>query len=171
MRIALLIPLLAGVSIALPILADDDPLIANATNIPTFPSAEHDGIVVTLLEESVSRSPTGKYTVTSFLFMVENRNENPGTLSAVAPLQIFLPEGELMRHVGNSVPKTASVLMMYNKQELPHFAELPEPADGARTYLCRHSIHAEFPLNVVAVQAAFGQDGKSNSYRFPIRHR
>ena len=165
--------IIAGVSIGLPILADDDPrtINAQATNATTFPTAKHDGIVVTLIEESVSRSPDGKYTVTSFLFMVENRNENPGMRTNGSPLRIFSPEGELHRNANNGVPKTGSGTIRYNKQDLPAFTELPEPADESKTYLYRHWIQAELPRNVIAVEAAFGQDGKTNSYRFPIRRR
>ncbi|MAJ46218.1 MAG: hypothetical protein CMJ57_02690 [Planctomycetaceae bacterium] len=173
MRIAILVLLLAGVSIVLPILADDDPraINAKATNTTTFPTAEHDGIVVTLIEESVSRSPDGKHTVTSFLFMVENRNENPGTRTIVSPLRFFSPEGELHRDSSNGVPKTGGKTIRYNKQDLPKFDELPEPANGSKTYLYRQWIQAGLPRNVIAVEAAFGQDGKTNSYRFPIRRR
>lgn len=173
MRIAIFVLLLAGVSIVLPILAEDDPCTINAkvTNTTSFPTAEHDGIVVTLIEESVSRSPDGKHTVSSFLFMVENRNENPGVRTNGSSLRIFSPEGELHRDASNGVPKTGSGTIRYNKQVLPKFADLPEPADGSKTYLYRHWVQAELPRNVIAVEVAFGQTGKTNSYRFPIRRK
>ena len=174
MKLVLFILLLAGgVLIVLPILADDDLRTENAkaTNGPIFPIAEHDGIVVTLIEESVSRSPDGKQAVTSFLFMVENRNENPGMRTMGSPLRIFSSKGELYRDASNGVPKTGSGTIRYNKQELPKFAKLPEPASGSKTYLYRHWIQAELPRNVIAVEASFGQDGKTSSYRFPVRRR
>jgi len=81
MRIVLFILLLSSLSIVLPLLAEINSQQNNgvtAAESGTFPFVEHDGIVVTLIEESVSRSPDGNQIVTSFLFNVENRNEMHG---------------------------------------------------------------------------------------------
>ena len=97
MRIGLIMLLLAGsVSIVSPLVADE-PRTANAMVVDSeaFPAAEQNGIVATLIEESFSRSPDGKYVVTSFLFMVENRNEKPGRHSHRSLIRIFSSQGEL----------------------------------------------------------------------------
>ena len=173
MKTTLLILLIAGLSLLLPALTQEKPKGADntASETPSFPTVEHDGIFVTLLEQSVSRSPDRKQAVTSFLFMVENRNKNPGMRHAGSPLRMFSTTGELHHDATSGAPKTWAGTIRYNKQELPKFSEIPEPADGSNVYLRRHQVQAELPQGVVAIEASFGRDGKLNSYRFPVHRR
>ena len=162
----------AYISIVSPLLTQD-PKGADkpVSEPPSFPTVEHDGIFVTLLEQSVSRSPDRKQTVTSFLFMVENRNKNPGRRHAGAPLRIFNAKGEFHHDATNGAPKTWAGTIQYNKQALPKFSAIPKPVDESNVYLYRHQIQTELPQDVVAVEASFGRDGKLNSYRFPVQRR
>ncbi len=163
----------AGICLFLSPLTQDKPKVSDkpANDTASFPTVEHDDIFVTLLEHSVSRSPDRNQTVTSFLFMVENRNENPGMRHVGSPLRMFSAEGELHHDATNGAPKTWAETIRYNKQALPKFSGIPEPADGSSVYLRRHQVQTELPQDVVAIEASFGRDGKLNSYRFPIHRR
>ena len=173
MKTTLLMLVFAGLSLLLPPLTQEKPKDAarTASESPAFPTVEHDGIFVTLLEQSVSRSPDRKQAVTSFLFMVENRNKNPGMRHTGSPLRMFSTKGEIHHDATNGAPKTWAGTIRYNKQNLPRFSGIPEPADGADVYLKRHQIQTELPQDIVAIEALFGRDGKTNSYRFSVHGR
>ena len=174
MRICVLILLLTvDVSCSFSVRADDVARDehAKAAESEAFPSIEKNGIVATLIEESVSRSPDGKHVATSFLFMVENRSKNPGPYIHRSPIRIFGNGGELYRDASNGSPKTATVTSEYSRRELPRFDELPEAVDPARTLLVRHWIHDELPDKAIAVEVGFGQNGKVQNFRFPIHPR
>ena len=174
MRIVLFILLLSSLSIVLPLLAEINSQQNNgvtAAESGTFPFVEHDGIVVTLIEESVSRSPDGNQIVTSFLFMVENRNEKPGQRSIKSPFRFFSSDSELYQSASNGLPKTSGAFYEYNRQRLPEFDGLPKPVDESKTFLYRYRIHDELPQSVNAVEAGFGQNGEIRTYRFPLHSR
>lgn len=173
MRIALLFVLLVSASLALQLPADENPQEngISAAESETFPVVEHNGFVVTLIADTVSRSPDGKHTTTSFLFMVENQNEKPGQHSQGSPVRFFGRDGELYRDASNGLPKTGSLVAKYGWQYLPHFDELPKPTDGSKTRLVRHWIHDELPQSANALEVDFGQNGHNHTFRFPIRRR
>lgn len=173
MRIVLFILLLSSLSIVLPLLAEINSQQKNgvtAAESGTFPFVEHDGIVVTLIEESISRSPDVNQIVTSFLFNVENRNEMLGQHSIKVPFRFFSSDSELYQDASNGLPKTSGVSYEYNRQRLPEFDGLPNPVDESKTFLYRYRIHDELPRSVSAAEAGFGQNGEIRRYRFPL-HR
>lgn len=176
MKIVFPVLLLSSLSLVFPRLTEIDlqeQKGASAYESDKFPVVEHDGIVVTLLEESVSRSPDGKQIVNAFLFMVENRTTKPTQLSIQSPFRFFSNDRERYRDADKGIPKTRGTSYEYNRQRLPEFDDLPNPLDETKTILYRYRLHDELPQSVNALEAGFGfgHNGEIKTFRFPINRR
>lgn len=135
-----------------------------------FQTIEHDGLRVTFLETTETRTPNGKHASTSFLFLVENNSNKVGNRSHNSPVRLYDDKNSMLfSDASNGSPKTGCIVMDYAPQNENGLPTIPKVKNVETTMLVRHWIATRLPKNITSVEADFGIDGNNKAFRFSLQ--